>query len=78
MCDYVRSMADQRTPTEQLAQVLLGVSLEVFVATRRAQTPPRAWRLVARDLREATNDRIDLTGEALRQWYGARPTGLAS
>ena len=71
-------MADQRTPTEQLAHVLLGVSLEVFVAARRAQNPPRAWRLVARDLLDATNGQIDITGEALRIWYGKRPAGLAS
>jgi hypothetical protein len=69
-------MADQRSVTEHLAQVLLGVSLETFVVSRRAQTPPRAWRRVSRDLYDATAGRIDLTGEALRRWYGdLDPTG---
>lgn len=53
------------TPTQQLANHLLGGTLEQFVKERR---PGRAWRLIARDLYEATG--IDVTYETLRAWYG--------
>lgn len=56
------------TPTRRLADLLLvDVSLDEFVASRRARG--RAWRLIARDLWEATHGEIDVTFETLRQWY---------
>ena len=62
-------MATTATTTKRLAEVLLDESLDDFVLSRRAQTPPRAWRLVARDLWEATDGQIDVTYETLRSWY---------
>lgn len=57
------------TPTAQLADLILGDDgpLETFVRSRRADG--RAWRLIARDLYEATGQRIDVTYETLRSWY---------
>lgn len=57
------------TPTAQLADLILGDDgpLEDFVRSRRATN--RAWRLIARDLYEATGQRIDVTYETLRSWY---------
>ena len=61
-----------QTPTHRLADLLLADAgpLERFVRERRASTTPeRSWRLVARDLLEATNHGVDLTGETLRSWF---------
>lgn len=58
----------ETTPTQRLAEVLLDVPLERFVADRRAAR--RSWRLIARDLNEATQGQVDVTHETLRLWYG--------
>jgi len=54
------------TPTQRLAEAL-GVDLADFIASRR---PARSWRLIARDLRDATDGQVDVTPETLRNWYG--------
>lgn len=67
--------ATQDTPTRRLADILLGDDgpLGQFVIARRVRPAPgrprRSWRLIARDLLEATGGEIDLTGESLRQWF---------
>lgn len=62
-------MSPTATPTHRLADALLGEDgpLEAFVRTRRAKG--RAWRLIARDLYEATGREIDVTYESLRAWF---------
>lgn len=57
------------TPSQRLADVLLGDEgpLERFVRDRRSESPPRPWRLIARDLYERTD--IDLVHETLRMWF---------
>jgi hypothetical protein len=55
------------TPTQRLAELALGADLEQFVRDRRAAK--RAWRLIARDLLEATDGQADITHESLRNWY---------
>lgn len=62
-------MAPVQTPNHRLADILLGDSgpLEDFVRDRRATG--RAWRLIARDLYEATQSEVDLTHETLRSWF---------
>jgi hypothetical protein len=57
-----------RPPTQRLADLLLGQSLDDFVLSRRAEE--RSWRLIARDLYERTNGQVDVTHETLRSWYG--------
>lgn len=56
----------RQTPNQRLATTILGRPLEDFVLERR---PDKSWRLIARDLHEATNGQVDVTGEALRGWY---------
>lgn len=66
------------TRTQRLADLLLGDAgpLEHFIRTRRAEG--RAWRLIARDLYEATDHEIDVTYETLRSWFPDEPTEAAS
>lgn len=64
--------------THRLADVLLADKgpLEEFVRTRRNSKPRRAWRLIERDLFEATDRQIDISFETLRSWFPdeAEPT----
>lgn len=71
-------MTTPSTPTLRLADLLLGDQgpLEEFVRSRRASG--RAWRLVARDLYEATNREVDVTYETLRSWFPDEPAEAAS
>jgi hypothetical protein len=73
----MRSVAPTQTPNHRLADLLLADEgpLEAFVRSRR---PHRAWRLVARDLYEATNGEVDLTHETLRSWFPDESTEKAS
>lgn len=65
----------QRTPTQRLADAILGRSVDEFVAERR--TAGRSWRHVARDLFEATDGQIDISHETVRLWCG-ETTAVAS
>jgi hypothetical protein len=58
-----------KTPQHRLGDYMLGGpgSLETFVRARRAEG--RSWRVVARDVYEATNRELDLTYETLRTWF---------
>lgn len=55
------------TDRQRLATILLGDDgpLERFVRERRAAG--RSWRLIARDLYDATE--VDVTFETLRAWF---------
>jgi hypothetical protein len=66
------------TPSHRLADLLLGEQgpLESFVRSRRSEE--RAWRLIARDLYEATDKQVDLTYETLRAWFPDEPVTAAS
>jgi hypothetical protein len=59
------------TPTQQLAELKLGGSLEQWVTDRR--TRGDSWRTIARDLHAETN--IAVSDETLRQWF---PTEVPS
>lgn len=54
------------TPSQRLAELVLGESLEDFVRERR---PGSSWRRIAQALHEATNGDIDLAPETLRLWF---------
>jgi hypothetical protein len=54
------------TPTQRLADHILGGTLDEFVRSRR---PGRSWRLLARDLYEATGHEIDVTYVTLTSWF---------
>lgn len=67
----------QATPLQLLADQLLGdETAESFVRSRRAER--RSWRLIARDLLEATDGKVDVTAETLRIWYPDVPAEAAS
>lgn len=57
------------TPTERLADVLLGEAGPLDRFVRRRREAGRSWRLVARDLYEATNGEVDVTYQTLRTWF---------
>lgn len=61
--------SSRRTVAHLLADELLGTDgpLERFVQERR--TEGRSWRLIARDLYEATETKVDITYETLRSWF---------
>lgn len=79
MLDYGLAMEATRTPTQRLADALLSPSgdLDSFVTSRREQAPPRSWRLIARDLLEATQGQVDVTAQTLHTWYGDDTAGAA-
>ena len=57
------------TPTQALARTMID-DLDEFVISRRRDG--RSWRLIARDIHDATGGRIDVTLETVRSWYGDR------
>lgn len=60
------SPTGENSPTlQRLVDTLLGGQLDAFVSERRATG--RAWRLISRDIYEAT--KVDVTYETLRRWY---------
>lgn len=61
------SPLNHETPTQRLASLILGQSVTDFIAARRATGTP--WRLIERELRDATDGQIDVTHETLRQWH---------
>jgi hypothetical protein len=58
-----------RSPWYLLSDHLLRRSggLETFVQTRR--DAGRSWRLIARDLHDATKGRVDVTDQTLANWF---------
>ena len=61
---------DRLTPTQQLATILLERPLADYVAEKRTARPRWPWNLIAEQLAADTGGMVDITGEALRQWYG--------
>lgn len=61
-----KSSATDQTPNQRLASLILGQPVQTWIASRRDSG--RSWRLVARDLYEATNGQIDVTHETVRNW----------
>lgn len=57
------------TPTRRLAEHLMGEPMTDYIARRRAEG--RSWRLIARDVREATGGQVDVTYETIRSWATA-------
>lgn len=57
---------DTLTPNQKLAGMILGKPVKQYIRERRAAG--RSWRLVARDLYDATNGQIDITYQAAKNW----------
>jgi hypothetical protein len=66
------------SPTYQLADLLVQDQggIKAFVLGRRAKGV--AWRKIARDLYEATDKRVDVAHETLRNWFPGEPERAAS
>lgn len=56
----------RRTPTQYLASDALGQDVIAWAAEVRAAGA--SWRLIASELRERTDGRVDVTGESIRLW----------
>lgn len=69
-------MTSGPTPTARLADHILGEPVADFIRARRAEG--RSWRMVERDLREATDGQIDVTYETLRTWFPDEHVEVAS
>ena len=54
------------TPNMKLASILLGQDVREWIGQRRSDG--RSWRLISRDLYEATNKQVNVTHEAVRSW----------
>lgn len=58
------------TASQRLAAVLLDTDLREWVAERRNPADiRRSWRVIANELRRATEGAVNVTGETLRGWY---------
>lgn len=64
------------TPTQQLAGMILGEPVHDWILKRRSEG--KSWRIVARDLYEVTNHRIDVTYETVRLWADDTEKAAAS
>lgn len=54
-------------PLRRLADVLLPGGLDDFVQTRRGAGV--AWRVIEREIYQATEGQVDVTAQTLRTWY---------
>jgi hypothetical protein len=57
---------------QKLASALLKRDVVEFIAERR---PERSWRVIARDIYEATKGQVDVTPQTVINWYGEREDG---
>lgn len=62
-------MPEELTPLQRLASIILDSDLESWIAERRQPEFRRSWRVIANELRRATDGQVSVTGEALRQWF---------
>jgi hypothetical protein len=73
VADAEQDQTTEQTPTYQLADLLLRErgGIVDFVASRRIDG--MAWRRIARELYLATDKRIDVAHETLRNWFPVDP-----
>lgn len=63
-------MPETLTPSQRLAEKVLGRSLAQYVAEKRTQERPRwSWQNIADQLSADTEGEIVLNPETLRLWY---------
>lgn len=63
-------MSSSLTPSQALAETLLGRPLSEYIAEKRNAKPRWSWRLIAEQLAEDTDGKVVVTYETLRNWYG--------
>lgn len=57
------------TPTQRLAEHLLGRSLAEYIAEKRNARPRWSWQLIAEQLAEDTAGQVSVSHEAVRNWH---------
>jgi hypothetical protein len=55
-----------RTPTQKLADILLGLPVENWIGERRAAG--MSWRRISLELRDLTKGQMDVTAQTLITW----------
>ena len=68
---YLACMDQSLTPSQVLAEVVLGRPLAEYVNEKRTARPRWPWRLIAEQLAEDTGGKVNVTAETLRSWYAA-------
>lgn len=67
------------TPSQRLAEHLLGRPLVEYVAEKRNARPRWSWRMIAEQLSKDTGGQVQLSAEGLRVAYSDRiPAAVAS
>lgn len=66
----MQGMQSEGTPTQRLAERILGRPLAEYVTEKRNARPQWSWRLIAEQLAEDTHGEVVVTRESLRNWYG--------
>ena len=67
---YIGDMPETLTPSQRLAEKVLGRSLAEYVAEKRSQERPRwSWQDIADQLTDDTAGEININSETLRLWY---------
>lgn len=62
-------MPNELTPTQLLAETLIGRSLAEYVIEKRLARPRWPWALIAEQLATDTDGKVSVSHEALRSWY---------
>lgn len=62
-------MSETLSPTQTLAEVILERPLAEYVAEKRSARPRWPWKLIAEQLAADTEQRVNVSSEALRGWY---------
>ncbi len=66
------------TPSQTLAEHLLGRPVGEYIAEKRSSRPRWSWRLIAEQLGEDTAGKVVVTAETIRQWAASAPQAVAS
>ena len=72
-------MTTTATPSQTLAEHLLGRPVGEYIAEKRNARRPRwSWRLIAEQLAEDTGGKVVVTAETVRVWAASAPQAVAS
>jgi hypothetical protein len=62
-------MADMPTPSQVLADHLLGRPLAEYVAEKRSARPRWSWQLISEQIAADTDGKVAINRESLRSWF---------
>lgn len=64
-------MPESLTPTQRLAEEVLGSDLGEYVRQKRVARPRWSWALIAEQLATDTDGKVTVSGQSLWEWYAA-------